>query len=406
MEHTPQRRRTAGQAATVVVLVFAMFQVVLGSTLPSGLYALYEAQWSVSRAQTTIIFAMYVAGVLLGLFGLGSLADTRGRRIAITLSITLAVASSGVFVLAGAVWPLFLGRLLSGLSVGVGTGAFTAALCDTLGTVKGSSLSAITIAAALAAGPVASAVVAEVHPQPLRAPFVVHLVLLSVSLVACLRLTNLAPGTRRRRAGRAHHPTTQDSAAAPLFPSRHSAWIFLVSTSAIGWAYGANGMWQSVVPLTAFADNPPQLQIAVMTATMLGISAVCQIFTMSRDPRGLLAPGLIILGLALIGARLALQSTTLGAVWVATCVVGIGQGLSSRSSLSLVTANCNASRRATAVSRYYSFGYIITAAAPLSANLLSVPTVLTILGVLSLGSAVGFLILRRHGASPPTPTPA
>lgn len=70
-----------------LVLLFGMFQVVLGSTVSSGLYAIYEREWDLTRIQTTLVFAAYVAGVLFSLIFLGGLADRFGRKPAILFSV-------------------------------------------------------------------------------------------------------------------------------------------------------------------------------------------------------------------------------------------------------------------------------------------------------------------------------
>lgn len=72
--------RTVETKRAGIILLFGMFQVVLGSTLPSGLYAIYERDWDLSRVQSTLVFASYVAGVLCSLIFLGSLADRIGRK--------------------------------------------------------------------------------------------------------------------------------------------------------------------------------------------------------------------------------------------------------------------------------------------------------------------------------------
>lgn len=143
-----------------ITLLFGMFQVVLGSTLPSGLYAIYERDWELSRIQSTLVFASYVAGVLCSLIFLGSLADRIGRKPAIVLSVALAALSSLTFLGATGLPLLVVARLLCGLSVGICTGAFTSALIDNYGRRHGSALSAVVTSAALASGPLASALIA------------------------------------------------------------------------------------------------------------------------------------------------------------------------------------------------------------------------------------------------------
>ncbi|WP_296147130.1 MFS transporter [uncultured Corynebacterium sp.] len=126
-----------------LVLLFGMFQVVLGSTVPSGLYAIYEREWDLTRIQTTLVFAAYVAGVLFSLIFLGGLADRFGRKPAILFSVVVGGLSSITFLAATGLPLLVLARFLSGASVGACTGAFTSALNDYYGRTHGSALSAI-----------------------------------------------------------------------------------------------------------------------------------------------------------------------------------------------------------------------------------------------------------------------
>lgn len=368
-----------------ITLLFGMFQVVLGSTLPSGLYAIYERDWELSRIQSTLVFASYVAGVLCSLIFLGSLADRIGRKPAIVLSVALAALSSLTFLGAIGLPLLVVARLLCGLSVGICTGAFTSALIDNYGRRHGSALSAVVTSAALASGPLASALIAVGLPLPLRLPFIVHLMILLVVLISCLRL----PDNSARQEYVKAVPKDQEG----TFPTRSALFVFVCCAFVIGWAYGANGMWQSVVPLSMHVIHS-QLQIACITTLMLGASAITQGLTLRQQPEKILPTGLLLLAL---GFAITAYGITTQQVWIvigATILVG-GQGMAFRSSLSLVAHSAPPHKQATAISLYYIFGFLMTAALPLITNVSGVVLVLYIMVIVTLASLLTTRLITR-----------
>ncbi|MHA6602427.1 MFS transporter [Corynebacterium coyleae] len=375
-----------GTNAAGVILLFGMFQVVLGSTVPSGLYAIYEREWDLTRTETTLVFASYVAGVLCSLLFLGGLADRFGRKPAILFSVALGVISSLAFLVATGLPLLVVARLFSGLSVGLCTGAFTSALSDYYGRSHGSALSAIVTSAALAFGPLASALIATVLPMPLRVPFIVHVVMLIIVLVGCLRLP-------AKSAPRGHFAQELGNASG-LFPTKTALFVFLCSASVIGWAYGANGMWQSVVPLSLSVVDS-QLQIASITALMLGVSAIAQWVTLKQSPNAILPFGLVILATGLGVAAYGLKGQLVWLVIGATVFVGVGQGIAFRSSLGLAAGSASPHKQATVISLYYLFGYLMTAALPLLSNVSGVIPVLYLMVVVTVASLVATRVVVK-----------
>jgi hypothetical protein len=69
------RRRVA---FWIVTYLFAA--IMLGTTLPTPLYVIYQAQWHFSSGITTVIFASYAVGVLAALLLAGRSSDQAGRR--------------------------------------------------------------------------------------------------------------------------------------------------------------------------------------------------------------------------------------------------------------------------------------------------------------------------------------
>src|SRR5687767_13577266 len=95
--HTSQaapRRHGAGLWA----VAFSFLAVLAFSTVPTPLYAIYQARDGFSTFLITVIFAAYAVGVILALFFAGHLSDRIGRRRALIPALLLAVVSAGVFL--------------------------------------------------------------------------------------------------------------------------------------------------------------------------------------------------------------------------------------------------------------------------------------------------------------------
>jgi len=179
------------------LLAYAFAAIMVGTTLPTPMYALYSACMHFSVLTTTVVFATYAAGVLAALLVMGSWSDALGRRPMLLAGAAFAVASAIVFLSAGTVSDLLVGRTLSGLSAGVYTGTATAALIEAAPPAWHSRAAAVaTVAnvAGLGAGPLLAGVLVQYAPAPLRLSFVVHIVLVVLAVAAVL----IAPETSER----------------------------------------------------------------------------------------------------------------------------------------------------------------------------------------------------------------
>src|SRR5581483_5271831 len=114
----------------LVGVAYAFTVTMLGTTLPTPLYPIYQSHIHFSALIVTVVFATYGIGVLASLLLLGPLSDQVGRRRILLPGLVLAAVSSIVFLVAHDLPLLFVGRALSGLSAGVFTGTATAALLD------------------------------------------------------------------------------------------------------------------------------------------------------------------------------------------------------------------------------------------------------------------------------------
>src|SRR6476660_4416638 len=99
----------------------------VGTTLPTPIYALYGQQMHFAVLTTTVIYATYAGGVLFALLAFGRWSDAIGRRPVLPLVVVFAVASAEVILVSHSVSMLLLGRVLSRLSAVIFTGTATAA---------------------------------------------------------------------------------------------------------------------------------------------------------------------------------------------------------------------------------------------------------------------------------------
>jgi len=66
----------------------------VGTTLPTPMYALYSERMHFSVLTTTVVFATYAGGVLAALLVFGRWSDTVGRRPMLFLATAFAIGSA------------------------------------------------------------------------------------------------------------------------------------------------------------------------------------------------------------------------------------------------------------------------------------------------------------------------
>ncbi len=69
----------------MVAAILVLFQA--ASSAPAPLYVVYQRQWGFSSATLTLVFAIYVFGLLGSLLVLGGLSDHVGRRPVLAAAI-------------------------------------------------------------------------------------------------------------------------------------------------------------------------------------------------------------------------------------------------------------------------------------------------------------------------------
>src|SRR5256884_1599014 len=187
---TPARRTAPAAPRRIAFWLVALVlgATMLGTTLPTPLYVIYQGRWHLSAAMVTVTFAVYAAGVLAALLLAGRSSDQAGRKPVLAAALGLSALSTAVFVLAPDLGALLAARILSGLSAGLMTGTATAALTELVPAPAGRRASLVATAAnmgGLGLGPLIAGLFAQYTPHPTAGAFEVYLAVLAA---ACLCL--------------------------------------------------------------------------------------------------------------------------------------------------------------------------------------------------------------------------
>ena len=355
-----------------------------GGTLPSPLYPLYQADWGFSNTTITVIFAVYAAGVLTALIGLGRASDTAGRRPVLLLSAALATVSTLLFLIAqGLVW-LLVGRFLSGLAVGTLTGTATAALIElepTGNKLRASRVAAVVNPAGLGAGTLAAGALAQFAPAPLRTVYAVYLGVLAALIVGILFIPETVIQTTQSQKRWVQRPSVPRKMRAEFV------------TAALGGscALAVQGLFSGLAPSFLYEVLHDHnifvagLLVAVLfSATTVAPLAAARLSRMRTNSLGTTA---LIVGLALV--LIGLGSASLTAFFVGIVIVGLGTGSIFVSSLALINRCAPAEHRGEVVSAFFVMAYTALTLSVIGVGIASVHIgVLTSTEVLSAGVVV------------------
>jgi len=337
----------APRQAAFWLLALVLGVTMLGTTLPTPLYVIYQDRWHFSAATVTVTFAVYAAAVLMTLLLAGRSSDQAGRRPVMAVALAASALSTVLFILSPGIGVLIVARIVSGLSAGLMTGTATAALTELIPASASRRASLAATAAnmgGLGLGPLIAGLFAQYAPHPTTLVFEVYLAVLVVAALLLLRV----PETVRPR-------TRPALRFAGLGIPERGRGEFIAAAVAVFAAFALLGLFSSLVP--GFIGGVlHQGSHAVQGAIVFGLFAVgtvTQVVLSRFSSRrvvlaglGLLlaALGLIVAALAQSGMALFLAGTAAGGVAVGAIFGG-----------SLATANrlAPAGRRGQVISAFF-----------------------------------------------------
>ena len=319
----------------------------LGTTLPTPLYVIYQARWHFSAAMVTVIFAVYAAAVMATLLLAGRSSDQSGRRPVLAAALGASALSTVAFILAPDEGVLLVGRVLSGLAAGLMTGTATAMLTE-LGPAPGGRRSSLVATAAnmggLGLGPLIAGLFAQYAPHPTTLVFEVYLAVLAVAAL-CLRFVPETVSPRRPPALR----------FAGLGIPERGRGQFAAAALAVFAAFALLGLFSSVVPgfIGGVLHQGSHAVQGAAVFAMFAAGTVTQVALSRVGSRrvALAGLGLFLAALALIVAALAQAGMAL--FLAGTVVGGVAVGAVFLGSLAIANQLAPPERRGQVISAFF-----------------------------------------------------
>jgi MFS family permease len=344
---TGRGRPSVSRRVAFWLVAAVLAAAMLGTTLPTPLYVVYQAQWHFSAAIVTVTFAVYAAAVMATLLLAGRSSDQAGRKPVLAVALGASALSTVVFILAPDVGALIAARIVSGVSAGLMTGTATAALTELVPASAGRRASLAATAAnmgGLGLGPLVAGLLAQYAPRPTVLVFEVYLAVLAAAGL-CLLLVPETVRPRRRPAVR----------FAGLGLPREGRREFVAAGVAAFSAFALLGLFFALAPTflgSVLHEGSHAVQGAVVFLLM-AVGTVSQLLLSRFSSRRVMLAGLglFLAALALIVAALAQAAL---ALFLAGTVVG-GAAVGAVFLASLATANRLAppERRGQAISTYF-----------------------------------------------------
>lgn len=342
--------RTSLSRFAFALLAYAFAVTMLGTTVPTPLYALYADRMDFAVLTTTVIYAAYAGGVLVALLAFGRWSDAVGRRPMLLAGVGFAIASAVVFLFADSVALLLVGRVLSGLSAGVFTGTGTAAVIEAAPEHWRNRAAAVATVAnigGLGAGPLLAGLLVQYAPQPLHLVFVVHIVLAVLAAVAVF----VVPETSPRSGGIGLQRLSVPPEARP---------VFVIAALAAFAGFAVTGLFTAVAPsfLADVVGIGNHAVAGAIACSIFAASAVTQVLANRVPPPRAVAVGCAILVVGMTVLALALHFSSLPGLIAAALIAGVGQGMSFSRGLAAVSDRTPPERRAEVSSTYFVVAYV------------------------------------------------
>ncbi|RLM15278.1 MFS transporter [Gibbsiella quercinecans] len=344
-------------AAWMVTGVFML------SNTPTPLYVHWQEQLGFSSGMLTVIFALYIAGLLGTLLLAGQLSDHYGRKPVLLPGLFAALAACGLFAGASSIGMLAAGRLLTGIAVGVIVSAGMAAVVDAGGIEhrrRAALLASIAMVLGAGLGPLLAGGLSQALAQPVMPIFTLEAAILlsALTIALCLpaRNTQARPPLRLRL---------------PLVPAPNRRQV-LCGIATFGPGITATSFVLSLGPslLARLLHERSPLLAGGMACAMF-FAAVGVQFAVRRWPvaRIFLASALATV-LAMLGLLLCIYGASAMAFVAAALFAGAAQGLGQLGGLTLIGLHVPDSHRAQSNAVLNIGGYIPAGLLPVATGYL------------------------------------
>jgi len=333
-----------------VALAFAA--TMIGTTLPTPLYPIYQQQLGFSQLMITVIFAVYAAGVIAALLITGRWSDQLGRRPLLFFGLLASAISDLVFWHADGLGMILTGRVLSGISAGIFTGTATVAVMELVPAAWQRAGTLVATAAnmgGLGLGPMLAGVLAVLFPMPLALPYIGHLGLVLVAVICIWRAPETVnrPERIRLRVQKLKVPVEVRGVFVPAAIAAFAGFMVCGFFTAVTPAFLGTVLGQTNHALIGFVAG------LLFIASTVGQLLQGRLSESRRLPAGC---GILLIGVLFVAWGIG--AAQLGGFIIGAIVAGIGQGIAFRAGLGAVAAASASEHKAAVVSTFFVVAYV------------------------------------------------
>lgn len=349
---TAGERRIVTSPLPFLGVALTFLVTMLGTTLPTPLYPVYQARFDFSQLTITVIFAVYALGVMGALVATGRWSDQLGRRPMLGAGLAAAAISDVIFLSSDGLSSLLVGRFVSGISAGIFTATATVAVMELAPEAwsrRAAFLATAVNMGGLGLGPIVAGLLAEYLPWPLRLAYGIHLGLAVLAALAILKApeTVTRPARPRLTLQRLKVPDEVRDIFLPSAIAGFAGFALLGFFTATAPAFMIGVLGYDNLALSGLAAG------SVFFASTLGQLVQGRFPAPWRLPLGCAG---VILGALLVGTGIGLGS--LACFLLGALVAGTGQGMAFRAGLGAVVQASPADQRGGVAATFFIVVYI------------------------------------------------
>jgi hypothetical protein len=303
-------------------VAYAFLVLMAFATLPSPLYGLYRTRDHLSALMITVIYAIFAGGTIASLLAVRAVAARIGRRGVMLSAVATMMVAAGLLAVWKALPGLLIGRLITGVSVGLAAGTAITYLIElslranpNASIVRAQTIGTSVTVGGLGIGALIGGLLAQWGKLQLTLPYLVFLALGAVALAGMWLVPETgAPGPRVPA-----KPTVRRSARLPI-PAA-------AGTLA---AFSANGLFAGLAGLflaTTF-QRPSHALAGATLCLVFTCGVLSQLMTAKLPASRVLALGTasMLLGLVLLVVSVRLSIPNLALFLVGGALIGGGAG--------------------------------------------------------------------------------
>jgi hypothetical protein len=306
-------------------VAFAFLIVMAFATLPSPLYGLYRIRDHLSELTVTVIYAIFAGGTIAALLSVRFIAARAGRRGVMLGAVATMMAAAGLLAAWKALPGLLVGRLITGVAVGLAAGTAITYLIElraranpSASPIRARNIGTAVNVGALGVGPLIAGCLAQWVKHPLTLPYLLFVALGAIALIGLVA----APET-----GTPAPVASADSEAnSPPRPVR----VLVPGAVATLAAFSANGLFAGLsgLFLATTLHHPSHALSGATLFLVFSAGVASQLATNGLPASRVFVLGTIsmLIGLALLVIAVRLSTPSLALFLVGGALIGAGAG--------------------------------------------------------------------------------